>query len=81
MISEENVDTKDEDKLKEREDKFADFKFEYKTVKNHDKARISIMIHKNIKYTRLPQYEDEENSSIAIKIKDGKGRWIGIYGI
>ena len=39
------------------------------------------MIHKNIKYTRLPQYEDEENSSIAIKVKDGKGRWIGIYGI
>ena len=67
--------------MKEREDKFADFKFEDKMVKNHDKARICIMIHKNITYNRLPQYKDDENLSIAIKIKDGKGRWIGVYGI
>ena len=81
VISEANVDVDNEDKIKERDDKFADFKFEDKLVKNHNKARICIMIHKNIKSIRLPQYEDEENSSIAIKIKDGKGRWIGIYGI
>ena len=81
VLSEANVDKNDEKKMKEREDKFTDFNFEDKMVKNHDKARICIMIHKNINYNRLPQYEDDENSSITIKIKDGKGRWIGVYGI
>ena len=27
------------------------------------------------------KYEDEDNFSVAIKVKDGKGHWIGFYGM
>lgn len=39
------------------------------------------MIHKTITYKRIKTYEDEENASLSIKIKDGKDRWIGLMGI
>ena len=81
ILSKANVDLEDEEKLEEREDKFTEFNYKVKKVKDHPKARISIIVHKNITYTRLNQYEDDENASIAIKIKEGKGRWIGLYGI
>ena len=44
-------------------------------------SRVSIMIHNTITYERLPIFEDNINTSIALKIKDGKGKWFGMVGI
>ena len=39
------------------------------------------LINKNITYKRLKEYEDNQNASIALKVKDGKGKWIGLMCI
>ena len=39
------------------------------------------MVRNDIKYERLHKYEDSENSSVAIRLKDGKNKWINLIGI
>ena len=48
---------------------------------NNKRARCTIMIKKGIDHERLKKYEDNTNSSVAIRIKDGDSRWIYVLGI
>ena len=60
---------------------FPYFAFEDREVDGNEKARCSIMIRNEIKYERLKKYEDNKNSSVAIRIKDGKNKLANIMGI
>ena len=45
-----------------RKEQFPNFKFKDKIVANHDKARVSIMIHEIITNEILPHYNNESRS-------------------
>ena len=72
-MMESNIDIDDQDKLKEIETIFNDFHHENKRLGNHGKSRISIMVHKIIMYRKQNIFQDNEYSSIPIKIKGRKG--------
>ena len=59
---------------------FPEFNHEDKIINSTNKARVRIMIHKSITYKRMPNCEDSINTSISIKIKDGK-RLTGVLEI
>ena len=39
------------------------------------------MIHENIVHERMRRYKDNEDTSVALRVKDGKGRWLYLMGI
>ena len=55
--------------MQEREAKFPNFMLVDKTINPHPKARITIMVHKEVKYKHVDQYEDTENPMATIMIK------------
>merc|ERR1711954_552990 len=81
IISESNMEVENEKLIEERAKAFENYNFEDKLVDGNPKARCTLMISKFITYERLKQYEDNLNSSIAIKAKDGTNKWIAIMGI
>ena len=81
VLSKTNVEFKDANKLEEINKAFPDFVFENKEIDGNDKSPCSIMIKHDIKYERMKQYEDNINSSVAIRIKDGSNKWVSIMGI
>merc|ERR1712081_3216 len=81
IISEANVEVKNKDKMTERESKFTEFNIVDKTIGNNDKARVSMMISKKIKFKRVHEMEDDENPTIVIKIKEKLGKQLLIIGM
>lgn len=81
IISESTPEITNPVKMDKRKNFFKEINFEDKIIPGFDRSRLTIMIHKNIKYTRFPEYEDQKNTSVAIKVKDGKGKWVHIMGI
>ena len=64
-----------------RSKEFPDYNFEDKLVIGNNIARNTIMINKNLQYKRLPQFEDDYNSTTVIKFKDGKSKWVHLVSI
>ena len=68
-------------KMKERNTKFPEFSFEDQVIAPYHKARVSLMIKKDIMYKRMNQYEDVENPMLTILIKEKKGKHLAISAI
>ena len=81
VISESNMEHSNPVKMTERKSKFPQYNIVDKIISNHDKARVSVLIHKEIKFTRLVDLEDDENPMILIKIKEKQGRNLVIAAI
>ena len=81
IISESNMDDKDKKKLLERSNKFPDFQIVDKLITGVDKARVTILVKKDIKFTRLNVYEDDTNPRILLKIREKKGKNLVIAGL
>ena len=56
--------------IEERAKAFENYNFEDKLVDGNPKARCTIMVSKHITYERLKNYEDNLNSSVAIRVRD-----------
>ena len=81
IVSEANFDLDDQDKYDEREKIFPDYNFIDKEVTGNRKARLTLMVKKPIKFGRISKYEDNENSTATIRVKDGHNKWLYIMGI
>merc|ERR1711954_226937 len=81
IVSEANMEIKDKDKITERESKFTEYNILDKIIGNNDKARVSMMISKKIKFRRVPEMEDTENPTIVVKIKEKLGKHLIIIGM
>ena len=81
LISESNADVSNDLKMLQRSKEFPDYKFEDKLVDGNKFARNTVMIHKNLQHKRLPQFEDNLNSTTVIKFKDGKSKWVYLVSI
>ena len=53
IVSEANVEHNDDKKTVSRNSAFKEYNIEYKVVKNNQKARIAVVLEKEIKYSRL----------------------------
>ena len=62
----------DAEVIEERKTKFPHFSFIDKIINPHRKARLTIMVHEDIPFTRAEEYEDNENPMASIKIKEKK---------
>ena len=81
IISESNFDSSSEEKKEARQNFFPDYSFEDKFLGMHKKSRCTVMIHSNITYQRLANYEDSVNPAICLKIRDGRNKWFALYGL
>ena len=75
IVLEANVKIQNKDRIIERKNMFANYHLEDKVMNNQNKARISIVIKKNIPYTWCPELESENNSSIFFKVKEAKNKF------
>ena len=69
VVSEANLEVEDTDKTILTKSKFKNYDIERKVVKNNKKARIAVVLTKDIKYKRLLDIEHPNNSTIILKIK------------
>ena len=81
IVSESNSEVDDNIKMDDWQKAFPEYKFVDKLVPNNKRARCSLMIRNEIEYERLPKYQDTNNSSIAVRIRDGDSNWLHLLGI
>ena len=65
IISEANMETNEPDKMEYRASKFPDYKIEDKVTANNPKARLTMLIKKDLHYKRLLEYEDDSNPMMS----------------
>merc|ERR1711954_586703 len=73
--------TDDPVKILERETKFPEYNFEDKTTNSNSKARVSMLIKKDLRYSRLTDLEDQENPMFSINIKEKKGKHLVVSAV
>ena len=80
IISEANAEIYKTDKMTNRLRIFKNFNIEDKAICNQQKARVSIVISKKIRYVRCQHLENDNNSTIILKIKETKHKDIFLVG-
>ena len=80
IVSESNAETNNADKMTIRKYVFSNYKIEDKVINSQNKARVSVIIRKDVPYTRCTQLEHPENSTIVIKTKETRAKSIFIIG-
>ena len=78
IVSEANVEHNDDKKTVTRNSAFKEYNIEYKVVKNNQKARIAVVLEKEIKYSRLNNLESSNNSMIVLKIKQTNRKYFAL---
>ena len=73
IISEANYDEKDDSVYKEL---FKDYYFEESYVEGCRKARLIVLIKKGIQYSRIDEYDHKYTSSIWIRLKTSKRKYL-----
>ena len=81
IVSESNMETNNVLKINKRQNKFPNYTFIDKVTGNSDKARVTLMIDNDIKFERLPNYEDNTNPMIVVRVKETRGRHLVIVAI
>ena len=74
ILSEANADTNKVDKIEAGNNMFSNYNKETKNVNNQVKARIAMIIKKNVPYQRCKDLEDDDLSSIVNKIKETRNK-------
>ena len=70
IVPESNAETNNVDKMTIRKYVFSNYKIEDKVINSQNKARVSVIIRKDVPYTRCTQLEHPENSTIVIKTNE-----------
>ena len=80
VISESNFKTNDKKEIDKRKKAYKNYNFEDKCPMNNDTSRVSLAIRKGVTYERLPQFENDINMSIWVRIKTGRRKWTYFCG-
>ena len=64
IVSESNAETNNADKMTIRKYVFSNYKIEDKVINSQNKARVSVIIRKDVPYTSCTELEHPENSTI-----------------
>ena len=66
--------------METRTSMFSIYNIEDKVINNQHKARVSVIIKKEIPYKRCPELESDNHSTIVVKIKEAVNKHIFIIG-
>ena len=69
IISESNIDLNDPSMIESRARYFPDFVFIDKVLPGSTIARLSLFISKEIEHERMPQYENDINSTAVMRVR------------
>ena len=74
IVSESNAETSNAEKMETRNNMFANYCLEDKVIQNQSKARVTIIVKKEIPYKRCPELESSNNSTIVIKVDESRNK-------
>ena len=80
IVSESNAEINNNEKMETRNTMFSNYNLEDKVINNQNKARVSLIIKKEIPYKRCTELESNNNSTIIIKVKEAKSKNMYIIG-
>ena len=81
IISEANADNSNAMKIYARNNMFKNYSIETKTVNSQTKARNAIVVKKTIPYKRCIELEDDDVSTIVLRIKESKNKSLYIISL
>ena len=80
IVSESNMDVKNEEMVDARAKNFPGFHFISKTLPGSSNGRLSIYISKEIEYKRLEDLENDVNSTAILEIRRKGKKWSTVIG-
>ena len=80
IISESNAEINNDERMDNRKSMFSAYNIEDKVILGQSKARVSIVIKKEIYYKRCKDLESDENSMIVIRFNETKDKFVHLVG-
>ena len=74
IVSESNAEISNNEKMETRKNMFSNYSLEDKVIHNQNKARMTIIVKKEIPYKRCPELQSNNNSTIVIKVNESKSK-------
>ena len=80
VISESNAEVNNSERMLDRKAMFAEYNIEDKVILGQNKARVSIVIKKEIHYTKCSELESVNNSTIVLRFKEANDKYVHLIG-